>query len=245
MLGTLAAADPGDDIVASALTSLRSNPWFHVNLTGTEDTGGTTKSFQTDLWWESTGSGTAGALCRIESSTWWNGALTTKTVGDGTVMWAYDSGRNRYTVATYGTFNRSVPTTYVHGAIEAFKATALGPTQYLARMLSDTFGSAAVQYTPWMRSKIAGETSYTDVEPGYVAYDIGNPVYRWIRFTVSQDALGNYQLSGIDLRDVTQVGGSTRTTTWTATIDTTSTPPAGTFVFTAPPGSQPLVGAHS
>ena len=243
-IAACAVAGPGDDVVAGALTQLRASSWFHLTLTGTQTLGSTQTALQTDLWWQCIGAGTSGAYCQIECSEWTDGRLTAQTVGDGTSLWAYNPVLNQYTVTTYGSFGGGVlPANYVHGAVEAFKATAKGATEYIAKLLCDTFGSPVAQFTPWMQPRIAGETSTTDVQPTYVAYEIGSPANRWIQFNVSQDTSGNWILGSIGLQDVQTIGSSIQTTNWTATIDTSKTPPVGIFNFTAPAGAKAIVGS--
>jgi outer membrane lipoprotein-sorting protein len=244
IVAAAAAADTGDDVVTSALTSLRSSSWFHVTLNGTQTLGSTSNTFKTDLWWQCIGTGTRNAYCQVECTEWWNDKQTAQTVGDGTSMWAYDAVRNRYTVATYGAYGTvSLPANYVYAAVEAFKATSKGATEYLAKLLCDTFAASTVRLTPWMKPRVAGETLQTDVETGYVAYEIGTPPYRWVQFNVSQNASGNYVLGSIGLQDQTTIGSETQTTTWTATIDTSTTPPSGIFNFTVPAGAKEITGS--
>lgn len=244
LAATLALADAGDDIVTQALTNLQTNPWFKVTLIGVEDTDGAQKGFESDLWWQLIGAGSLGTDCRLECRDMWDGSLTTRSVGDGTNFWGYDVAANRYTVSRYGSYGTAQPATYVKGMIDAFTASSKGPTEYLARLLSNTYAAGTVQYTPWMLPALPGEVAGSTVSSNYVCYKFGNPVYRWIGFTVSQDSTGTYSLVAFDYHNVQKIGTKTRTTWWTATIDTTDTPPPMAFVFSAPPGSRPLAGPH-
>ena len=237
-----AFADSGEAVVTSALTELRSHTYFRISLAGAETRDGKTKELQSELWWQATGISGPGAYCQLECKDWVDGVLTARTVGDGVSMWAYDPIRNEYSVSTYGSYGGASPATYMSGAIHAFYSTSKGPAEYLARLISDAFGSAGAQFTPWLTSRVAGEATATLVDSSTVSYTFGDPVYRWLRFNVTADGLGGYALNSFDMHDEQMVAGKKRITWWVATLYTDDTPPKNTFVFQAPPGSRPIVG---
>jgi hypothetical protein len=240
-----ARGDVAETQIRSAFTDLRSYPSFSVTLNGVDELGGKQKQIQTRLWWLSSSDAKGNAVRKLECTEWIDGILTSRTVADGTTMWSLDVARNRYTVATYGTYGGTMPTNYVRAVVMAFTSGAKGPTQYLARLLSDLFGTDGVQYTPWLKSTVAGEQTEVLVGTGYVSYRFGNPVYKWMRYTLYPDEYGNFRLYSFDLRDAGKVGDKARAIWWLATVDTVTPPPAGTFTFTPPAGSQAVVKART
>jgi hypothetical protein len=236
-----ARGDVAETQIRSAFADLSSHPSFHIRLTGTDEIGGKQKQLETHLYWLSSSDEKGNAVRKLECSEWVDGVLTTKIVADGTTMWALDVGRNQYTVATYGTYGAGAPSNYVRGLVLAFTSSAKGPTQYLARLLSDLFAAGGVQYTPWLKSNVAGEPTDISIGAGWVSYLFGNPVHKWMRYTLWPDGYGNFILSSFDLKDTTTVGGKTRNLSWLAEVDTVTEPPAGTFTFTRPAGSHAVV----
>ena len=226
---------PEEDPIQQAFEAMRNHAGLLVTLDGTQQIGNDTKVFKTVAYWlQDIEDGRP--MAKIEVTGSLDGVQTFKIVGDGVMLWCFDSVRNEYSSTRYGAYAGAQPNGYLNSLFTSLKSMIKGQSEYTVRLLQETYGGEVARYTTWMPGTAIENTG------SVVRYQLGSPVRR--RFEFWYTALPA-RIDRIDYFDEVNFGASARDIDWTVTLVSYDVMLAdSSFDFIPPTGARPVTGVR-
>lgn len=163
-------ADPNLPALQNALTAYSTQPTLFIQLNGSISYRGKTTQLVTQLYWNSTTTGTTQTL-QADLESYSNGVLIKRVVADGDTVWSYDMLLHQYSATPYGGTPGLVrPETYQVDLLNNLNLFATGNDGYIAKLLRQIYTIVTVNGLP--------TSNYTSWMPGIASYQLlqGQPV---------------------------------------------------------------------
>ncbi len=225
---------------------------------GSETLGTSVTARFSDIFWYTTIDPNGQPIAKLESTEYANQVLRSRTVGDGTTLWAYDVLRNEYNATRYGSINSPTqPADYFQVLLQGYGSHSKGPGSFPARLLREVYGGGFAQFKSWLISpneqivgngQIAadpvaatGRTYVGTPDTRFVIFWVGAPATRSAVFEIYRDPNNPIDtLVRIYYADLSSVGTNARLVEWQMSIQPT-TPAANNFIFIPPAGARSIV----
>ncbi len=253
-----AAQSTAVSLVQAAFQNLRAEPSIWMRMTGTDAINGNGVALIADTFWYTTYSPTGQPISKLEMTEFRNGVLSTRIVGDGTTLWAYNVAKNEYAASNYGAINApSQPPTYQQALLQGFGSHAKGQIVHPARLLREVYSGGFALYRPWLIAAqervVQGTQSFDDPVLGaarryqatptqtFLVFWTGSPATRSLAFGTFLDQNTNtWKLGSVYYADSSAVGSNSRLVEWGMSIQPVQ-PSVGNFLFVPPNGARAIV----
>lgn len=166
-----APTGPHEYEIWEAYQNLRASDTLKFEMVGADGLGRAVEPVHAVLYWRLSNDPRTGGKTRAqveldiyERDRRGEERIATRIVGDGTVLYRYDIGRQEVSTTTYGFYGNVVPSPYEESdapkLLRQLRAVTPGPASYLVRLLSEVF-PAGDRWT----------AKFNSWDPGIVAHD--------------------------------------------------------------------------
>jgi hypothetical protein len=242
--------------VQDSFEALAGSRAVRVRVSGYDSLGRTSKTLADELHWWQIRDARNQLVAKSELTSYRDGAMVQRAVGDGVSFYSYNPQRNEYWVTRYGSHGNTVPQRYLENLTEDFTSAMTGSNVYLARLIRESYvlgqfrnwvpGGSEYLLTkndpatadPVIPTRVYQATDATD----YAMFWIGSPARKSIVFELKKGGPTGYELSRIFFAERSAVGSVNRVVDWIAEIYVNFIPAAENFVFVPPSDSKPIVG---
>ena len=223
------ATDVWEKAINDSLIGLRASTGVIFHLEGHEWVNNASAPIQCDLFYSVRYNGSQ-PFVQVELTSFLNGKVSDRIVGDGTTLWIYNCRTFEYSATAYGTYSGKVAPNYLRDLLLMVYSKARGAAVYPARLLKETFSGDNVEYRSWMPGaqpvSVVGGQSWKDpiwTTKVYVpavteqVWQFTGTPSRSMAFTVTQNN-NIWDLTKIEYCQAFKIGSKERFSEWSMNV---------------------------